>query len=175
MDRREIHRKSLQPFNNLEIVKKYFASVKMMDKAAVSSKEFDTSQIMTLWHEDGNLTISGKPLGKDSFFAGAKEISLFYERRAKGVDGELSTNVSSIEVANAKSAEHVVASGVRYVVTHKEEGLQVPFTHNFTLREGRITDLKIHVGTPAKSEIAPLGALQVEDLGRLSAMAWMVA
>jgi hypothetical protein len=175
MDRREIARKSLQPFNNLGIVKRYFASVKTMDRAATSNKRFDTDRIMTLWHDDGKLTISGKPLGGEHSFSGANEISTFYERRAKGVDGEIAINVSSIEVANAKSAEHVVASGLRYVVTHKEEGLQVPFTHNFTLRDGRIIDLKIHVGTPAKSEIAPLGALQVEDLGRLSAMAWMVA
>lgn len=175
MDRKEISRKSLQPFNNLDVVKKYFSSVKTMDRAATSKRSFDTDRIMSLWHDDGKLTISGKPLGGEHSFSGAEEISTFYERRAKGVDGEIAINVSSIEVANSKSADHVVASGLRYVVTHKEEGLQVPFTHNFILNDGRISELRIHVGPPAKSEIAPLGALQVEDLGRLSAMAWMVA
>lgn len=175
MDRREIARKSLQPFDNLAVVKKYFAAVKTMDQAATSNKTFDTDRIMALWHDDGNLTISGKPLGGEHSFSGARELSKFYKQRAKGVDGEIAVNVSSIEVANAKSSDHIVASGLRYVVTHNEEGLQVPFTHNFTLRDGRITELKIHVGTPAKSEIAPVGALRVEDLGRLSAMAWMVA
>lgn len=91
------------------------------------------------------------------------------------MNGEIALNLSSIEVANAKTADHVVASGLRYVVTHGEEGLQVPFTHNFFLRDGRIADLKIHVGAPAKSDIAPMGLLKVEDLGRLAAMAWMVA
>ncbi|WP_162937773.1 nuclear transport factor 2 family protein [Indioceanicola profundi] len=175
MDRKEIVRKSLQPFNNIETIRKYFSAVKTMDRAAVANKKFDTGRIMALWHEDGKLTIGGKPLGGDHSYSGADEISGFYERRAKGVDGEIAVNVSSIEVANAKSADHVVASGLRYVVTHKEEGLQVPFTHNFTLRDGRIAELRIHVGTPAESKIAPLGALQIEDLGHLSAMAWMVA
>ena len=175
MDRKEIARKGLQPFSNLDVVKRYFASVKAMDRAAVANRGFETDRIMALWHEDGKLTIGGKPIDGEHYFSGSKEISNFYERRAKGVDGEIAVNVSSIEVANAKSADHVVASGLRYVVTHKEEGLQVPFTHNFTLRDGRIAELKIHVGTPARSDIAPLGALQVEDLGRLSAMAWMVA
>lgn len=175
MNRRDLTRDSLKPLNNLDIVRRYFASVKAMDRAAVTSKSFDTDRIMALWHDDGQLTIGGKPLGGEHSFAGAKEISSFYESRVKGVDGEIAYNVSSIEVANAKSADHVVASGLRFVVTHKEEGLQVPFTHNFIMRGGRIASLKIHVGAPSKSEIAPLGALQVEDLGRLSAMAWMVA
>ncbi|MBL9204265.1 MAG: nuclear transport factor 2 family protein [Opitutaceae bacterium] len=175
MNRRDVDRNSLLPFNSLDLVRKYFASVKAMDRGAVSNKSFDTGRIMSLWHEDGKLTIGGKPLGGEHTFAGSKEITAFYRKRAKGVDGEIAVNVSSIEVANAKSADHVVASGLRYVVTHKEEGLQVPFTHNFTLRDGRIADLRIHVGTPSKSEIAPQGALRIEDLGRLSAMAWMVA
>lgn len=175
MNRKELARNSNKAFKNLEVIRKYFASVKTMDSSAVSKRAFNTGQIMALWHNDGKLTIGGKPLGKEYSYSGRNEISSFYKRRARGVDGEFALNVSSIDVANAKSPEHVVASGLRYVVTHKDEGLQVPFTHNFTLRDGRITDLKIHVGTPAKSEIAPLGTLQVEDLGRLSAMAWMVA
>jgi len=175
MDRREILRNSLEPFDNLNVVKKYFAAVKVMDRAAVANKSFDTDRIMALWHDDGKLTIGGEPLGGEHSFSGANDISAFYKRRVKGVGGEIAVNISSIRVANSKSVDHVVASGLRYVVTQKEEGLQVPFTHNFTLRDGRITELSIHIGTPAKSEIAPLGALRVEDLGRLSAMAWMVA
>lgn len=175
MNAREIARKSLQPFDNLGVIKNYFAAVKAMDSAAVADRPFDTKRIMGLWHEDGTLTIGGKPLGKDHRYAGARELSGFYRRRAKGVNGEIAVNISGIDVANAKSAEHVTASGQRYVVNRKEEGLQVPFTHNFTLRDGRIADLKIHVGVPTRSEIAPVGGLEVEDMGRLAAMAWMVA
>lgn len=146
-----------------------------MDRAAVADRPFDTDKIMGLWHEDGRLTIGGKPLGGEHNYSGAREISTFYERRAKGVNGEIAVNISGIDVANAKSADHVTASGLRYVVNRNDEGLQVPFTHNFTLRNGRISELKIHVGVPARSQIAPLGRLQVEDMGRLAAMAWMVA
>ena len=175
MNAREISRRSLQPFDNLGVIKKYFAAVKAMDSAAVTDRPFDTDKIMSLWHEDGSLTIGGKPLGEDRQYSGARELSGFYRNRAKGVNGEIAVNVSGIDVANAKSADHVTASGLRYVVTRRKEGLQVPFTHNFTLRDGRISELRIHVGTPAKSEIAPVGALQIQDMGRLAAMAWMVA
>lgn len=175
MPRKEIARNSLEPFSNLDVIKKYFAAVKAMDRAAVASKDFDTSRIMSLWNSDGKLTIAGKPLEGEHAYSGKREIAAFYKKRAKGVPGEIAVNLSSIEVANAKSSDRVAASGLRYVVTHQEEGLQVPFTHNFTMRDGLISELRIHVGTPARSEIAPLGALKVEDLGRLSAMAWMVA
>lgn len=175
MNAREISRRSLQPFNNLDVIKKYFAAVKKMDSSAVADRSFDTDRIMSLWHEDGTLTIGGKPLGEERRYSGTRELSGFYRRRAKGVNGEIAINVSGIDVANAKSADHVTASGLRYVVNRRKEGLQVPFTHNFTLRDGRIADLRIHVGTPARSEIAPVGALQIEDMGRLAAMAWMVA
>lgn len=175
MNAREISRRSLQPFNNLDVIKKYFAAVKAMDRAAVADRPFDTKRIMALWHENGTLTIGGKPLGEDHRYCGARELSRFYQRRARGVNGEIAVNISGIDVANAKTADHVTASGQRYVVNRREEGLQVPFTHNFTLRDGRIADLRIHVGAPTRSDIAPVGALQVEDMGRLAAMAWMVA
>jgi ketosteroid isomerase-like protein len=171
----DLARSNLVPFDNLAIIKKYFAAVKAMDKAAVSQKAFDTDRIMALWHGDGRLTIGGKPIGDDKSYRGSREIAGFYKQRARGVPTEIAVNASAVDVANAKSADHVVASGVRYVVTHDDEGLQVPFTHNFTMRDGRIAELRIHVGAPAKSEVAPLGNLKVEDMGRLSAMAWMVA
>lgn len=175
MNAREISRRSLQPFNNLDVIKRYFAAVKAMDSAAVADRPFDTDKIMSLWHEDGSLTIGGKPIGKDHRYSGARELSGFYRRRAKGVNGEIAVNISGIDVANAKSADHVTASGQRYVVNRRKEGLQVPFTHNFTLRDGRISELRIHVGAPSRSQIAPVGGLQIEDMGRLAAMAWMVA
>jgi ketosteroid isomerase-like protein len=171
----DLARSNLVPFDNLAVIRKYFAAVKAMDKAATSQKAFDTGRIMALWHADGRLSISGKPIGEEKSYRGSREIAGFYKQRAKGVHGEIAVNASAVDVANAKSADHVVASGVRYVVTHEDEGLQIPFTHNFTMRDGRIAELRIHVGTPAKSEVAPLGNLNVEDMGRLSAMAWMVA
>ena len=57
MNAREIARKSLQPFDNLGVIKNYFAAVKAMDSAAVADRPFDTKRIMGLWHEDGTLTI----------------------------------------------------------------------------------------------------------------------
>jgi ketosteroid isomerase-like protein len=175
MDRKELARLNREPFDNLGIAKKYFAAVKTMDRAATRGRDFGTDKILALWSADGKLTIGGKQFGEDRSYTGLKEIDGFYRHRARGVDGAFALNHSTVDVANAKSADHVTASGQRYVVTANDEGLQVPFTHNFTMRDGKITELRIHVGVPGKTSIAPLGALQVEDMGRLSAMAWMVA
>ena len=175
MDRKQLESKSLEPFDNLGIVKKYFSAVKAMDKATQAQRKFDTGKIMSLWQADGKLTIGGKPIGEDKSYAGQSQIESFYQHRAKGVHEKIAVNLSTIDVANAKSSGHIVASGQRYVVNHKNEGMQVPFTHNFTLNQGKIAELKIHIGSPATSEIAPLGTLAVEDMGRLAAMAWMVA
>ena len=68
-----------------------------------------------------------------------------------------------------------MASGRRYVISENGEGMEVPFTHAFEMDGRRIKTLRIRVGDPQKSEIAPSGSLEIEDMGRLAAMAWMVA
>jgi hypothetical protein len=125
MDRKQILQKSLEPFDNVAVVKRYFSAVKAMDRSALAKRNFNTDRIMALWHDEGRLTISGKPMGEHSF-SGAGEISTFYERRAKGIGGEISVNISSIQVANAKNSEHVVASGQRYVVTASQPTVRPP-------------------------------------------------
>ncbi|MCG7978419.1 MAG: hypothetical protein N0E58_09850 [Candidatus Thiodiazotropha endolucinida] len=175
MDIKELSENSLGPFDNLALIRRYFANVKAMDAKTLEGDGFDVGEIMELWHKDGMLRIRGRDSIGEKTFKGAEEISSFYINRTRGVDGALSSNLSKIDVANAKNSEHVVASGIRYIVTKNGEGLQAPFTHNFILNDGKIESLDIHVGKANKSEIAPLGALQIEDMGRLSAMAWMVA
>ncbi len=165
----------LEPFDNLDLIKRYFALIGDMDRAAVAEEKFGVDDIMSLWHEDGRLTIRGKETVGEHEYQGADQIAEFYQRRARGVGGEFKVNLSSIEVANSKNREHITASGVRYMVTRDETGVQAPFTHNFRLKDGQITSLDIHVGSPGETELAPVGALRVEDMGRLSAMAWMVA
>ena len=76
---------SLRPFKNLDIVRKYFAAVKAMDRAALGGAGFDSAKVMRLWHRDGTLTIAGRPLGGKHAYQGAKDIKSFYARRIKGV------------------------------------------------------------------------------------------
>ena len=172
---RDLSRRSLGPLDNLSVIRRYFAAVKSMDGSAVRGRKFNTERIMKLWNPKGQLKIRGKETVGEHSFSGAREISSFYVNRARGVDGQFKTNLSKIDVANAKNGEHVVVSGIRYIVTRQGEGLQAPFTHNFKLEDGKITALDIHVGKPGESKLAPIGELQIEDLGKLSAMAWMVA
>lgn len=171
---KDLSRNSLGPFDNLGVIRRYFAAVKAMDARAVKGSKFDVGAIMGLWHKDGTLKIRGSAIGEREFKGHAK-MRGFYANRARGVDGELSANLSRVTVANAKNSERVTVSGTRYVVNKAGEGMQAPFTHNFDLKDGKIAHLDIHVGQAGRSEVAPLGSLRVEDLGRLSAVAWMVA
>ena len=170
-----LRKSSLDPFNNLGLIKRYFAAVKSMDQKAVAGKTFEVDAILKLWNENGELFIHGpEPIGERRF-KGLKELGLFYANRARGAEGAFQVNLSKVNVANAKNGEQVLVSGSRYVVNKRQEGAQIPFAHNFKLTSGKIDSLEITVGKAAQTEIAPLGSLSVTDLGRLSAMAWMVA
>lgn len=171
----DVKRQALEPFDSLSLTSRYFAAVKSMDAGVAKSRKAGVSSVMKLWGEDGALRITGpEPIG-DRSYATPEEILGFYKNRGHGIDKLISANVSQVRVANAKSAEHVTISGTRYVVNTRGEGLQVPFTHNFEIRDGLIRSLHINIGKPNASEVAPQGALNIEDMGRLAAMAWMVA
>lgn len=175
MNRNNIKRGSLKPFEEIALLNRYFRSVKKMDAAASRGKSAGVEDILGLWADDGTLELSGaEPIGQ-RVFRGREELRAFYEGRSRGVEKVLQFNVSSVNVASARSAGRLVASGVRHVVSATGEGMEVPFTHNFELQGGRIHSLKIHIGAPRAGEVAPLGLLQVEDMGRLAAVAWMVA
>jgi ketosteroid isomerase-like protein len=175
MDIKSLRKSSLDPFDKVAVIKKYFAAVKSMDTNALAGKPVDVDNILRLWDEKGTLTIKGpQPIGEQTF-KGVKQLRGFYEKRARGVDGVFKVNMSSINSAGAKSAEQVLVAGARYVVNAAGEGMQVPFAHNFKMSEDKITQLEITVGKAGKTDVAPLGTLSVQDLGRLSAMAWMVA
>jgi ketosteroid isomerase-like protein len=175
MEISSLRKSSLEPFDNLALIRRYFAAVKAMDQNALKGTPVEPKTIMALWDKGGQLAIHGPdPIGEKQF-RGTKELSGFYSRRARGVDGELKVNLSRVNTAQSKSGEQVTVSGSRYVVAKSGEGMQVPFAHKFTIADGKITHLEISVGKAGPTEIAPIGALDVADLGRLSAMAWMVA
>lgn len=175
MNINDLSDRRLEPFDNLDLIKRYFALIGDMDQAAVAEEKFSVDDVMSLWQKNGVLTIRGKETVGEHEYEGADQIAEFYTRRARGVGGEFKVNLSSIDVANSKNRDHITVSGVRYMVTRDEAGVQAPFTHNFKLADGKIAALDIHVGKPGETELAPIGALRVEDMGRLSAMAWMVA
>ena len=175
MKRVDVNRGSLKPFAQMNVIGRYFKAVKKMDKGALKGQDVDVDGILKLWKADGVLTLHGPSPIDDQKFHGSKDLASFYQRRTKGVDRGLSFNTSRVSVANAKGNDHLVVSGRRFVISEKGEGMEVPFTHKFTMNGSHIQELHIHVGTPTSTELAPQGSLDVEDMGRLAAMAWMVA
>ncbi len=168
--------RSLGPLDTMALIRRYFANVKAMDRKAVSGEKMSVDAIMKLWDSAGELKLTGpEPIG-ERLYKGADELAKFYDARARGMDAALSTNVSRVNLANAKSADRITVSGIRYVVNAKGEGTEAPFTHNFVLGpKGHIQSLHIHIGPAAKTSVAPAGTLRIQDMGRLAAMAWMVA
>lgn len=171
----ELKSDAFKPFAGIALTKRYFGAVKSMDSGKGRSREKGVRAILDLWSKDGELRITGpEPIG-DRRFASPAALREFYSNRTKGIDKVIDLNLSTVNVANAKSGDHVTVSGTRYVVNKDGEGMQVPFTHNFELEDGAIKRLHINIGKPTESAVAPLGTLRVQDMGRLAAMAWMVA
>ncbi len=172
----DLQRRTLAPLDNMAKIRQYFQVIKQLDGMITKGQQTNVKGILRLWDAAGELTLTGPdPIGQH-VFRGGEELAKFYTQRGTGIAGHISTQFARVTVANAKSAEHVVVSGIRYVVNSKGEGMQAPFTHNFVLNDrGQIQSLHINVGQPSVSEVADPGSLKIEDMGRLAAMAWMVA
>jgi hypothetical protein len=167
-----------QTLDNLSKINRYFKLVAKMDKANIKSKMPPVKNIMEMWSKEGVLEITGdKKFGKHSF-KGQKELSAFYEKRARGIPDTFRRMV--LNMAGAKSVARnegrAVANGVRHLLTRDGQGLAVPFSHDFSFDDnGLITSLHINIGKPNESPIAPQGNLDIKDMGKLAAVAWMVA
>ena len=175
LDKRALRRDSLEPLDRLSMARRYFRAVKVMDRGALKGRTSGVDQILKLWNEDGVLQLRGpEPIGNRTY-KGYKDLAKFYKRRTKGLASELGFNLSNVQSAKAGETGLTVG-GKRLVISSKGEGIEVPFSHTFqTNKRGEITSLRIQVGKAKATELAPQGSLQIEDMGRLAAMAWMVA
>lgn len=171
-------KENFRTLDNLTTINQYFKLVARMDKANLRSKTPPIDNILKLWSKKGQLKISGpKPMGEHAF-KGEKHLADFYENRSRGIPETFRRMI--LDMAGAKSVskgEHrAVANGVRHLLTTEGEGLAVPFSHDFMFDDdGQITALSINIGKPGASPIAPQGALEIQDMGKLAALAWMVA
>lgn len=171
-------REDFQTLDNLTTINRYFKLVARMDKANLSSKTPPIEKILKLWNAKGQLRISGpSPMGEHAF-TGNRSLAGFYEKRVQGIPETFRRMVLNMEGAKSvrKCENRAVANGVRHLLTTEGEGLAVPFSHDFTFDDdGLISSLSIHIGKPASSPIAPKGSLGIKDMGKLAAVAWMVA
>lgn len=166
-----------RPIAAVTTAQSYFAQIQSLDYEALGGGKFDPAAMMSLWDPDGTLTITGpEPIGSRTF-RGEKEISSFYQNRAAGgIAKELSQVVWNLESVAASEHGVLTVRGMRYLVDPKGHGFQVSFQHNFTLNsDGSIKSLVLQVGEPDATPLVERGGLSVEDMGRLTSMAWMVA
>jgi hypothetical protein len=156
----------------------YFEQIQLLDyEARGGGGKFDPGVMMSLWDPDGMLTIVGpEPLGTRTF-RGQKEISDFYQNRAAGtISKELSEMVWNLESTVAAGDGALTVRGTRYLVDSRGRGFEVSFQHNFRLNtDGSIKSLVLQVDDPRRSQFIPLRRLSVQDMGRLTSLAWMVA
>lgn len=168
--------------NIMDAVKHYFESVLLLDEGALKNHSKMVQQavsgFMGVWSPKGKLTITGpEPIGMQDY-QGEKAIHSFYARKGKGFEGLLggTSMPKAVSNINITAANQAIVSGQRTVITPDGEGMVIAFTHNFRFEEdGKLRSLHIHVGDPEKSEMAPMGNLSIQDMGKLAAVAWMVA
>lgn len=166
----------LAVLDNMTTVRRYFQEVERLDEAAMSRADIDPKAILKLWTADGEMVLAGpEPLGQRRML-GRKELEAFYRGRGHGVADVLSRLAKAVTQSISEPGDQVVVKGTRYAVSTRGEGVEAPFTHSFQLTpQGKISRLRIEVGGPRASDHAPQGALRIEDMGRLTAVAWAVA
>lgn len=166
----------------MSAVQKYFEAVLMLDDGALNSKSKAVKQaisgFMEIWSPEGKLTITGpEPIGLREY-RGQAEIQSFYARKGEGFanligGSQMPKAFTNISVTSNSQA---IISGHRTVAAPDGEGMDIAFTHNFHFEDdGKIGSLHLHVGDPEKSAMVPMCNLSIQDMGKLAAVAWMVA
>lgn len=171
--------------SNEYLVRSYFSHIKDLR----SGKPGAVEALVELWDPDGTFEFAGSPPVTGTFH-GANAIHALYQNRfrsngmkmrfdagAAGAPGqEVALGVVDTDVGGVKQVGHkVVAGWTTTMGTQDGRGFQVSGSHTFTIRNGKITDLKIVVSPrPHAAPNLKLDGLAVEDIGRLALAAWAV-
>jgi ketosteroid isomerase-like protein len=147
---------------------------------------------MGLWDPDGVFEFVGSPPVVGSFH-GAMAIRTLYMNRVKAggmqlllqgsdreqggrAQQEAALGLVDTQVHRVREVEGKIVAGWTTVIgTRDGRGFQVSGSHSFTLREGRISHLKVVVSPkPDEARDLSLENLSVVDIGRLALAAWPV-
>jgi hypothetical protein len=162
--------------DNVATVVSYFDQVLAMDQAAMNRLPYDVLGLVLLWAPDGQLTLEGTPDFGSHVYNGQAELTQFYTDRQNGQADTFSMDNKASPTPLATGPDDVQATGYRHLVNHSGEGFKISYTHNFHFRpDGKIQSLHVQVGPPEPTDLAPIGSLTMQDMGRLSVVAWMVA
>ena len=171
--------------SNEEIVHEYFQHVSDLR----SGKEGAVEALMNLWDADGTFEFAGSPPVTGTFH-GRNAIHVLYKNRflangmkfhlepdkAGAARHDVALGVVSTDVGRVRARDHkIVAGWTTTMGTQDGRGFQVSGSHTFTLRDGKITNLKVVVSPrPDTAPNLKLDGLAVEDIGRLALAAWAV-
>lgn len=172
---------------NGRLVEDYFSHVKELWEGCDGTVE----KFMSLWDPDGTFEFTGSP-AVEATFRGANAIQVLYRNRsrANGMGVRLAPQPKTakglerfVVLANLRpnlrkhraSPDGAVASWNTQVQTGDGQGFEMIGNHQFTIRNGKITHLKVTI-TPKPREVEGLSMedLTVADIGRLSLAAWAV-
>ncbi|BCJ56072.1 hypothetical protein Asp14428_75470 [Actinoplanes sp. NBRC 14428] len=171
---------------NEETVRTYFELIRGLRTGVDGSIE----KLTALWDPDGVFEFAGTPPVTGTF-TGLNAITVLYRNRfaASGMplrlqgaakeDESLETALGVVETdvhrVRVLDDDRVVAGWTTVIGTADRKGFQVSGSHAFTLKDGRITHLRVVV-SPKPEDTAGFDreALSVDDIGRLSLAAWAV-
>jgi hypothetical protein len=180
-----IQKEKERPVDATDVVKRYFELIRALRAGDPSSVD----ALMSLWDDDGTFEFKGPPPLVGTF-RGAMAIRTLYHNRLKANGMPLSLEMKSggqqdvllgvvdTDVTNIRRDGARVLAGWRTTIgTQQNQGYDVPGSHIFTFKGGKIKSLRVSVSAkPAASRIAhlDLAKLAVSDVGRLSLAAWAV-
>jgi hypothetical protein len=165
------------------IVHRYFEMIRDLR----NGKEESVDALMDLWDDKGTFEFAGAFSGA---FKGALAIRTLYHNRlrANGASFTLETKNRSVDVTLGtvdtqiakirKDGNRALVGWRTVVATGEKHGFDVPGSHVFTFKGGKIAKLRVSVSSkPMQSELLKglsMASLTTASLGHLSQMAWAV-
>lgn len=175
-----------------DLVHKYFDLIRELRTGVEGAPE----RLRELWDPDGVFEFAGSPPVTGTF-TGINAITVLYQNRfaangmplrlqglhdeqdaedaERGIETALGIVETDVHRVRVLDDERAVAGWTTVIGTRDRHGFQVSGSHSFTFKDGKISRLRIVVSPkPDPTEQFDLSALSVDDIGRLSLMAWAV-
>lgn len=174
-------------FDDLEkIVKQYFENIRALRKGDRDA----IRKLVDMWDVDGVFEFAGAPPLQGKYVGRTAILTLYSNRfRANGMALKLESTagkerehhdvalgIVDTKVLRIRSHdERIIAGWSTEIGTNDKRGFAVAGSHTFSIKDGRITNLRIVVSPkPEKVDSLRMEGLTVNDIGRLALAAWPV-
>ncbi len=169
-----------------KIVKQYFENIRALRKGDKQS----VGRLVDMWDADGVFEFAGAPPLQGKYVGRTAILTLYSNRfHANGMSLKLESTsgkerehrdvalgIVDTEVQRIKSHDgKIIAGWSTRIGTSDERGFAVAGSHTFTIRDEKISSLRVVVSPkPEKVENLRMEGLTVNDIGRLALAAWPV-